>query len=227
MSHCGPGSRGKVKTILVTAFEPFGGEALNPTQMILEALPDTADGYSIRKLLLPVEFKKAREMACAEYDRLSPAAVVMLGQAGGRGAITPETSGRNVMHGRIPDNAGFQPDHLPVVENGPDVLYSTLPVGSIVKAVRALGLPCEESDSAGEYVCNTLLYGMLAHNGGEVPTGFIHVPYIREQGHEDKPFMELEEIGRGIAAALEAVADNLRERFSRNARASGCVPPAR
>ena len=198
--------------ILVTAFEPFGGEKLNPAEMILNLLPDRIAGIRIRKLLLPVEFKRARELAAAEYDRVSPAAVIMLGQAGGRGAITPEAAGRNMMNGRIPDNAGCQPDHIPVVDGGPDLLWSTLPVDRIIRGVRALGIPCERSENAGEYVCNALLYGMLAHNGGAVPTGFIHVPYIREQGHEEQPFMELEAVCRGITAAIETVADEIAEK---------------
>ncbi len=195
-----------LRVILVTAFEPFGGEKLNPTELVLARLPDAIGEYELRKLLLPVEFVRARELAFAAYDRYSPAAVIMLGQAGGRDAITPETTGRNVMNGRIPDNAGFQPDHLPVVEGGPDSLASTLPTKKIIRAIQALGIPCERSDNAGEYVCNTLLYGMLERNRGKVPTGFIHVPYIREQGHEDAPFMELADMIRGILAAVETVA---------------------
>ncbi len=195
--------------ILVTAFEPFGGEKLNPAEMILNDLPDETGGYEIRKLLLPVEFVRAREIAFSVYDQCSPAAVIMLGQAGGRSAITPETTGRNVMYGRIPDNAGYAPDHLPIAENGPDVLYSNFPADDIVRAVRSLGISCEKSDDAGQYVCNTLLYGMLAHNHGEAVTGFIHVPYAREQGHDDHPFMEIRDMRRGILAAIRTVADSL------------------
>lgn len=192
--------------ILVTAFEPFGGEKLNPTEMVLGKLPDSVCGHAIRKLLLPVEYVKARELAITEYDRLRPAAVVMLGQAGGRNAITPETTAKNVMNGSNPDNAGFKPDHAPVVAGGADTLRSTLPKDKMIRAVETLGIPCEESGCAGEYVCNALFYGMLHHNKGSVPTGFIHVPYVREQGHEETPFMELETIYLGIFAALEAVA---------------------
>ena len=196
--------------MLVTAFEPFGGEKLNPTEMVLEKLPDMIDGCTLYKLLLPVAFIKARELAFAAYDKKLPAAVVMLGQAGGRSAVTPETTGRNIMNTSVPDNAGFQPDHQPIAENGPDALYSTLPVEKITEAVRACGIPCERSDNAGEYVCNALLYGMLAHNNGEVPTGFIHVPFIREQGHGDQPYLELDDILRGIVAAIKTVIEGLK-----------------
>ena len=192
--------------ILVTAFEPFGGEKLNPAEMVLGKLPDSVCGHAIRKLLLPVEYVKAREFAIAEYDRLLPAAVIMLGQAGGRNAINLETTAKNVMNGSNPDNAGFRPDHTPVVAGGANTLRSTLPIDKMIRAVEALGIPCVESGCAGEYVCNTLFYGMLHHNKGSVPTGFIHVPYIREQGHEETPFMEFETVYLGILTALEAVA---------------------
>ena len=197
------------KTILVTAFEPFGGETLNPTAEILNALPAAIGGCTVDKLLLPVSYAGARALACSRYDSLKPSAVVMLGQAGGRSAVSPETAGRNRMGGTIPDNTGYAPSPRPILEGGPDVLRTSLPVDRILEAVRSLGVPCEKSDDAGEYVCNALLYGMLAHNGGEVPTGFIHVPYIREQGHPEKPFLELADLCRAVNAALEAVAQVL------------------
>ena len=193
------------RTVLVTAFEPFGEEQLNPTEQILAALDDAMEGYALRKLVLPVEFDEARRRLFAEYDSISPAAVVMLGQAGGRSAITPETTGKNRMDARIPDNAGKQPRNRMVAENGPDVLFSTFPAEKIVKAVREAGVPCELSGDAGTYVCNTVLYGMLAYNHGEVPTGFIHVPFSAEQGHGDKPCLELNDMVRGIAAAVRTV----------------------
>ena len=198
--------------ILVTAFEPFGGEELNPTQLVLEMLPDAMGGHKLEKLLLPVEFMKARKLACAAYDSFSPDAVIMLGQAGGRSAITPETTGRNIMNARIPDNAGYAPASLSIEENGPEELHSTFCTDRIIGAVRTLGISCERSDNAGEYVCNTLLYGMLYHNNGEVPTGFIHVPYIPRQGHDGQPSMELEDICKGIAAAIETVIGEQLER---------------
>ena len=123
-----------MKTVLVTAFEPFGGETLNPTEMVLGMLPDTIGNHSIRKLVLPVEFGRSADIAIAEYDRLRPAAVIMLGQAGGRSAITPETTARNLMNSDQPDNAGFLANHLRIAENGPDTLSSTLPIERIKPA---------------------------------------------------------------------------------------------
>ena len=198
------------KMILVTGFEAFGGERLNPTQILLERLPGSIGGCEIRTKLLPVEFMRAREQAFLEYDRLLPDAVIMLGQAGGRSAVTPESTGKNIMDASIPDNAGYMPKNVPVTENGAETLRSTLDIEKIISAVSACGIPCEQSDDAGKYVCNCLLYGMLDHNRGIVPTGFIHVPYIREQGHEEQPCLELDDLSTGILAAVEAVASQIR-----------------
>ena len=212
LSGCGT-KKAESKTILITAFEPFGGEELNPTEMLLEKLPDTIEGYTVRKLLLPVEFEKSRELIITEYEEVKPDAVIMLGQAGGRDAITPETTAVNEMSAVgaeriVPDNAGFAPEGLPIVDGGPGTLHSTLPVERIVEAVNSAGIPCEISDNAGKYVCNNVFYSMLEHNGGEVPTGFIHVPYIKEQGHEDSPYLKFDELYTGIMAAIETVIDS-------------------
>lgn len=200
--------------ILVTAFMPFGGDSMNPTEAILVRLPAKIRGARLFKLLLPVEFKAAPEILLDGMRRISPAAVIMLGQAGGRSAVTPELFGRNVMEARIPDNAGFSPHGEPVAEGGAESLSSTLPNERIVGAIRALGLPAELSESAGTYVCNTLLYSALSAAGGSLPVGFIHIPFAREQtegvtGREQTPFMELSDMERAVIAAIEAVAQTL------------------
>lgn len=198
--------------ILVTAFEPFGGDEINPAARILEKLPEEIGGRRIYKLLLPVEFIGCRRIALAAYDRVKPSAVIMLGQHGGADAIRVETAAVNLMHALAadgtsrPDNAGFVPVGEPLVEGGADRLCSTLPAEEIVRAVNAAGVKCQISRDAGKYVCNALLYGMLGHNHGEVPTGFIHVPYLKEQGHAGKPFMELGAMVRGIVAAIGTAA---------------------
>ncbi|MBO4384859.1 MAG: pyroglutamyl-peptidase I [Clostridia bacterium] len=193
---------------------PFGGDELNPTERVLAALPGEIGGYAVKKLLLPVEFGRAAMIACSEYDALSPAAVIMLGQAGGRSAITPEAVGRNLMNARIPDNAGFSPVNEAVIPGGAEELSSTLPLDAIVSAIRGEGLAAEISRDAGAYVCNSLLYSMLAHVSGSVPAGFIHVPFIREQvegvaGRGDTPFMEEADILCGIIAAIRAVTGSI------------------
>ena len=195
--------------ILVTAFEPFGGDSVNPTQLVLEALPDHIAGARVEKLLLPVEFRRAAEMALEAASLICPDCVICLGQAGGRGAVTPELYGRNLMNARIPDNAGYQPAGLPIVKGGPDELMSRLPVWRIIAHIRREGLPAEISFSAGEYVCNSLLYSVLYGLHESVRAGFIHVPFIRGQvegvpGREKKPYMELDDIKRAVCLAIEA-----------------------
>ncbi|MCR5808165.1 MAG: pyroglutamyl-peptidase I [Clostridiales bacterium] len=196
--------------ILVTAFMPFGGDSLNPTQLVLERLGDELCGRRINKLLLPVEFKTAGRLAADECERLSPAAVIMLGQAGGRSKITPERRAVNLMEARIPDNAGYEPHSVPVIAGGAERLYSTLPLDLIVSAIRARGLPAGISEDAGAYVCNCALYTLLSRIDGRIPAGFIHVPFIREQtegvnGRGNSPFMELDEITEAVNAAMTAV----------------------
>ncbi len=193
------------KTILVTAFEPFGGETMNPTEMILNKLPETIGSHRIRKALLPVDFERAPALAIDTYNVFAPDAVLMLGQAAGRSAVTPETTAKNIMNARIPDNAGFQPRELPIRKGRSAALYSTLPLESILETLSAIGVPCEVSDDAGEFVCNALFYRMLHHASRKIPTGFIHVPFIREQGHADQPFMEFEDEYRAIVAVIETI----------------------
>ena len=191
--------------ILVTAFEPFMGDTINPTGLVLGMLPDEIGGHNIHKVVLPVEFGRSAENAIAEYEKLRPAAVIMLGQAGGRSAITPETTARNLISSSEPDNAGYIPGRVLISDDGPDTLASTLPIDAIIDAVTARGTRCEKSDDAGAYVCNALFYSMLEHNRGEVPTGFIHVPFIKEQGHADKPFMEFSDIHTAVETIIETV----------------------
>ena len=198
-----------MKSILVTAFEPFGGETLNTTEKVLGMLPDEIGGYAVRKLVLPVEYGRSVEIAISEYDRLRPASLIMLGQAGGRSAITPETTAKNLMNCEAPDNAGCIATQKPVSDTGPDTLSSTLPVDRIIDSLNARGIRCERSDDAGAFVCNTLFYSMLEHNRGEIPAGFIHVPFIKEQGHADKPFMEIDDLQAGIVAIIEIVVDSM------------------
>ena len=197
--------------MLITAFEPFGEDSVNPTAMLLGDLPDEIGGMKLKKLLLPVEFGSAAGIAKAEYDRVSPAAVIMFGQAGGRAAVTPEAVGRNLMDASMPDNAGYAPKGTPMIEGGSDELFSTLPNDEIVRTLNGLGIPAELSRDAGLYVCNSLLYEMLAHDRGEVPTGFIHVPFIREQvegfpGREGKPYIEYETLLKAARAVIETTA---------------------
>ena len=191
--------------ILVTAFEPFGGDALNASQEILNALPATIGGVRLEKRLLPVTFFAASIIAVEAAAALRPDAIVCLGQAGGRDAVTPERVAVNHMDAKIPDNDGFQPVDQPVIPNAPAAYFSTLPVKAMVDHMQGVGVPARLSDSAGTYVCNALMFAML-HRMREIPCGFIHVPYLTEQGKgETIPSLPKETVLRGITACLRTL----------------------
>ena len=191
--------------ILVTAFTPFGGDALNASQEILNALPATLGGVRLEKRLLPVSFRSAPRLALEAAERLRPDAIVCLGQAGGRDAVTPERVAVNLMDAAMPDNDGFQPVDEPIFPDGPAACFSTLPVKAMVEAMQRLAVPARLSDTAGTYVCNCLMYAML-HRMREPPCGFIHVPYLTEQGKgETVPSLPKETALRGITACLQTL----------------------
>ena len=158
-------------------------------------------------------FGRAPEVVLREVERLRPDFVVSVGQAAGRTSITPERIAINCEEASIPDNAGFQPAGGPVVEGGPDGYFSLLPVKEMAAAIQAAGLPGKVSNTAGTYVCNHLMYHILhaCHTRyPEMRSGFIHVPCIPEQqaGHPEWFALPLEEIVRGLTAALEVLAND-------------------
>lgn len=170
--------------ILFTGFEPFGGETVNPALEAVRLLPDSAGGMPIRRLRLPTSFRRAGETLLEAVDAWRPEAVVCVGQAGGRKAVTPEKIAINYIDARIPDNDGAQPADVPIRADGPAAYFATLPVRAIDEAIRAAGVPCAVSYSAGCYVCNFVMYTLLDHLAQTAPDvlgGFIHVPYAAEQ----------------------------------------------
>lgn len=196
-----------MKRLLITGFAPFGGDKLNPSWQAVQALPDRVGVWELVKKELPVTFRGAPAALFEAMDECEPDAVLMIGLAASRGAVTPERQGFNEMVARIPDNEGYQPQNEPVVPGGPQVLFSTLPVEDMTEAVSALGLPAHLSDSAGRYVCNTLLYSALHHaeqSDDPIPAAFIHVPATPEMGL-DVPTLTLDEIVAALKAAIEAI----------------------
>ena len=194
------------KRLLVTGFEPFGGETVNPAWEAVSRLPDEIGPYRLEKLRLPVVFGAAGEAALAAAARLRPDAVVCVGQAGGRAGITPELIAVNLRWARVPDNAGNAPMDEPVVPGGPDGLFSTLPVRAMAARVSAMGLPASVSYSAGTYVCNDLMYAVLHHFAGTgVRAGFVHVPFLPEQAKEGVPSMALSDMVRALTAMIGAL----------------------
>lgn len=166
-----------MKTILVTAFEPFGGDSVNASEAAVSALPESVGGVAVRKLLLPVAFGRAAEAAIAEAVKVGADAVLSIGQAAGRTAVTPETVAINLQYAGIPDNDGALPRDLPIDPEGREAFFSTLPARRMAEADSAGGVRAAVSYSAGTYVCNDLFYRLSARfYGSGVRVGFIHVP---------------------------------------------------
>lgn len=198
--------------ILITGFDPFGGETVNPAYEAVKLLPDTIAGAEIIKLEVPTRFHRAGAVLEDAMQRHKPDAVICVGQAGGRAAITPEKVAINLMDGRIPDNAGYQPVDVPIREGGETAYFTSLPVKAMVQRMRDAGIPAAVSYTAGTYVCNYLLYTLLYLIDKKYPNvrgGFIHVPYAMEQVINKPlgtPSMDLRQIARGLETAVEAVA---------------------
>ena len=195
-----------MKKLLITGFEPFNEDTINPSWEALKLLPSKIKGYEITKLLIPVVFGKAAETVIEKAEELCPDVILSVGQAGGRSAVTPELVGINLRHGNIPDNNGYQPNDEPIDDNGTAAYFSTLPVRRMSEAVNARGIKSAVSYSAGAYVCNDLLYSLLRrYEKRGVRVGFIHIPYCREQNKE--PSMTLKDIATALIAAIESIDD--------------------
>ena len=191
-----------MKKLLITGFEPFGGETVNPSWEAVSKLPSEINEYELTKLRLPVVFGEAAEKVIAEAEKTNPEVIICIGQAGDRNAITPELVGINLRHGRIPDNNGNQPNDEPIIENGDKAYFATIPVRKIADAITASGIPSHVSYSAGAYVCNDVLYTLLAKfQNSDTRVGFIHIPYSEEQNKE--PCMNLSDIVKGLTKAIE------------------------
>lgn len=197
--------------ILVTGFDPFDGESCNPSWDAVSQLSEQIAGAEIVTKCVPTEFRRATAEVSEAIDELAPDAVVLVGQAGGRADVTPERVAINLEDARIPDNAGAQPIDVPVADDGPAAYFSTLPVKAMVAAIRDTGLPAYLSNSAGTFVCNDLMYGVLHHlavtGRTAVRAGFVHVPFVPEQAarYEGAASWPLDDIVRALTAAIEAV----------------------
>ena len=190
-----------MKTLLITGFEPFGGQTVNPSWEAVAQLPDTVGQWTLHKLRIPVEYGTAARQVIEKARELGAEAVISVGQAGGRGAVTPEVIGIDLREAAIADNAGLLCKGEPIEEGGPDGIFSTLPVREMVAAIGEKSIPAKLSYSAGAYVCNDVLYTLLRHfEGTAVRAGFIHVPYIPGQG---EPNMALGDIVTALTAAIE------------------------
>lgn len=196
--------------LLVTGFEPFGGETVNPSLEAMKRLPDLIGGAEVVKQALPTEFGRAGEVLSAALEEHRPDAVICVGQAGGRSAITIERVAINLRDASIPDNASAQPVDEPVLPEGETAYFSTLPIKAMVERIKSAGLPAFVSNTAGTYVCNEVLYTLLHMAETRYPGlrgCFIHVPYTMEQTANKPngtPGMSMEDITRALICAAEA-----------------------
>ena len=201
--------------ILLTAFDPFGGASINPALEAVKLVADRLAGVEIVKIEVPTVFGLSIRTVTEAMDREQPDAVLCIGQAGGRPDLTPERIAINIDDARIPDNQGNQILDVPVVSDGPAAYFSTLPVKAMVSAIREAGLPASLSNTAGTFVCNHLMYGVLHHAATHCPqvrAGFMHVPFVPSQVTErPAPSMAVTDIARGIEAAIAAIAENSKD----------------
>ncbi|WP_433267600.1 pyroglutamyl-peptidase I [Actinosynnema sp. CS-041913] len=177
--------------VLLTGFEPFGGEDTNPSWDAVRGV--TPSGYELVTAELPCEFGASLAVLHSLVVAHSPDVVICVGQAGGRAAVTPERVAINLDDARIPDNAGHQPIDAPVVEGGPAAYFTNLPVKACVSALGEADIPAAVSHTAGTFVCNHVFYGLMhlvATEFTALRAGFVHVPYTPEQGHSDLPSLD-------------------------------------
>lgn len=194
--------------ILLTGFDPFGGGANNPSWLIAQALHgQRIAGHQVVAAQLPTAFGQSLQRLQSLLQEHQPSITLCLGLAGGRAALSIERIGININDARIPDNCGAQPIDTPVQAGGPAAYFASLPIKAMLRGVQRAGVPCEVSQTAGTFVCNHVLYGLMhmlqAQGVGPAGArgGFVHVPWLPGQG---TPSLALRDMVRGIHAALWA-----------------------
>lgn len=195
--------------VIVTGFDPFGGESINPAYEAVKLLPDEIAGAQVVKVEVPTVFRKSINTLDQAMEREQPDLVLCVGQAGGRFDLTIERVAINMDDARIEDNEGNQPIDEPIFAEGKPAYFSNLPIKAMVQNVRKNNLTASVSNTAGTFVCNHLMYGLLhmidtKYEG--VRGGFVHVPYIVEQviDKRNMPSMSVENIAKGLEAMIEA-----------------------
>ena len=199
-----------LKTILLTGFEPFNRETINPAWEAVQALAGwSTDAFTVQVVQLPCVFGQAHKALARAITDNAPGVVIAVGQAGGRSEISIERVAINVDDAPIPDNAANQPVDCPIVQDGPVAYFSTLPIKAIVQRFRAGGIPAAVSQSAGTFVCNHVFYALMhqlsqPHAPAGARGGFIHVPYLPQQAaaHLGQPSMALADITAGLRIAI-------------------------
>lgn len=192
--------------VLLTGFDPFGGESINPAYEAVKMVSDTIEGATVVKVEIPTVFKKAVGVIDEQIKKHQPDIVLAIGQAGGRPAIAVERVGINVDDARIPDNEGNQPIDEVIFEDGQNAYFSNLPIKRMVDEMKKADIPAVVSNTAGTYVCNHVLYSIMYlvdKKYNHIRGGFIHVPYLPEQALvKNVPSMSLSMISQGIEIAI-------------------------
>lgn len=197
--------------ILLTAFDPFGGDKINPALEAVKLVRPEIFDAEIIKVEIPTVFGKSIDAALAAMEKHHPDVVLCIGQAGGRFDMTPERVAINVDDARIADNEGQQPVDRLIFEDGEPAYFSMLPIKAMVQAMKDAGIPASVSNTAGTFVCNHIMYGVLYHiskMGKQIRAGFIHVPYTPEQVAKKQmpaPSLSASDICRALEAAVGAI----------------------
>ncbi|MDU3351822.1 pyroglutamyl-peptidase I [Clostridium sp.] len=199
--------------ILITGFDPFGGENINPALEAVKKLSDTILNSEIIKLEIPTVFRKSLETIEENIIKHKPDVVISVGQAGGRFGVTPERVAINIDDARIKDNEGNQPIDISIFEDGEAAYFSNLPIKAMVKEMMGNGIPASVSNTAGTFVCNHVMYGILYLIDKKYPNirgGFIHVPYIPSQvtTKPNMPSMSIDDISKGLELSIKAIIEN-------------------
>ncbi len=205
--------------VLITGFDPFGNEKLNPSYEAIKLMPDVIMNATIIKKEVPTVCNKSIDYVVELIENHRPDIVINVGQAGGRFYVTPEKVAINLNEFRIKDNEGNQPLGTPIVKDGHNAYFSTLPVNAIVKTLKDASIPSAVSYSAGTFVCNHLMYGVLHYINKRklnIRAGFIHIPYMNEQvlNKKNEPSMTLETLSKALIKAVEATILNENDIFS-------------
>ena len=196
--------------VLVTGFEPFGGDRINSSLEVVRNLPRTVGGARLAVAELPVVYGAASTMLRRLVAMERPACVIALGLAGGRRAVSFETRAVNLDDARIPDNDGNRPRAVPTVPGAPAALPPTLPLRAMLARLRAAGIPVETSCGAGTFLCNHVFYHLVERTWRDDPSllaGFVHLPWIAEHlaAHPRVPYLDLEVLVRGVVEAIRVL----------------------
>lgn len=198
-----------MKKILLTGFDPFGEEDMNPATEVLKSFKQkNIENYEIETIEIPTVYKKSFEKIKKEINKIQPDVVISLGQAGGRTDISIERIAINLDDYRIEDNEGNKPIDEIISPDGKNAYFSTLPVKKMVENIKKEGIPAEISNSAGTFVCNHVMYCVLDYvnkNDLDIKAGFIHIPFLPSQvvDKKNKASMSLETIKKGLKIAME------------------------